>query len=532
MRKILSLALAILMALTFASIPVSAEPAENVLTIAILSNPNLDVHWNSSMVGFLLISQLREGLYRYTRDGFELAGATDVAVSDDGMVWTFNLREDAKWSDGKPVTAADYVYSMQRLVDPEIGTPYMNDYGCFLKNGPAISAGEMAVGELGVIAVDDFTLEIQLEELCTFFDALLCYSTYIPLRSEFVVEDGNGEWAWDPEKSVTNGAMILTACDPEQEIVLERNPYYWDAASVKTDKIVVKLANDLNTQLSLVRTGDVDMIFDFPSEEAAMLQSEGLYHSNPNLHTYFIMINNHKEPYSNPLVRRAMLFAVNRDYLAKVLFNGTRAPATGMIGPGFPGRTADSDFRAEGGDLFGYDLDYAKELLAEAGYPDGDGFPVLVISYPTDVNHQLACEFLQGEWEKLGITVQLESIEPSAMGGLRNDGKFDVTPQNWFVDYFDVSNMFSIFVTDNFINAGRYNSEKFDGLYYGSMKVLDNAERIDMLHEAENTLILEETGVIPLFHRGAFSIYRDDVCSNVFYNGTNQIILTQVIVTK
>ena len=529
MRKLLSLVVALAMLLTFASMAAVAEE-ENVFAFSIATKPNLDIHWNAGSTGALIIGIMREGLYRYTASGFELAGAVGVEVSEDGLTWTFKLREDAKWSDGNPVVAGDYVYSMQRLVDPAISTTYMDDYGRFLKNGPAISAGEMPVEELGVIAKDDFTLEVQLEELCSFFDALLCYTTYFPLRADTVSETGNGDWAWKVETSITNGAMKMTACDEEQEIVLERNPYYWDAENVKTDKIIVKLADDPNTALGLLRTGEVDMIFDFPSEEGLALKEQGLYHATARLTTNFMLINTQKEPYSNPLVRKALILSVDREYLAGTLFNGTRLPAFSYVGHGFPGSTPDMDFRTEGGDLFHTDIEQAKALLAEAGFPDGSGFPVLEICYSNNPNNMLVCEYLQASWEELGLTVQLTPIEPAAMTELRDAGNFDITPQGWGADYFDASNMLSIFVTGNFINAGRYSSEVFDKLYNDSMVTVDNAERIKMLQEAERVLILEDTAILPLFHASTYAIYDEDICSNVVFDANANVMLTQVIV--
>ena len=198
MRKLLALVLAVMMMFSCASFAMADEAAgENTVTIAMETSPNLDTHWNAGATGALLMAQMYEGLYRVTATGIELAGAESVDVSDDATVWTFHLRQDAVWNDGKPVTAADYVYSMQRLVDPAIATTYMRDYGQFLKNGTAISDGTMEVSELGVKAVDDYTLEITLEQPCTYFDTILTYSTFYPLRSDCVEEDGTGNWAWD-----------------------------------------------------------------------------------------------------------------------------------------------------------------------------------------------------------------------------------------------------------------------------------------------------------------------------------------------
>ena len=167
MKKLLSIVLCALLVLTV--VPFASAEGENVLTIAMGTKPCLDLHWNAGSTGASLMNLLYEGLYRITENSIELAGATSRDVSEDGLTWTFHLREDAKWYDGKPVTAGDYVYSMKRLVDPNVSSVYMIDYGQYIKNGLAISNGEKDLDELGVKAIDDYTLEIQLEEACSYF---------------------------------------------------------------------------------------------------------------------------------------------------------------------------------------------------------------------------------------------------------------------------------------------------------------------------------------------------------------------------
>lgn len=535
MRKLVALALAVMMMLTCVPFAMAEEAdGENVVTIAMGTSPNLDTHWNAGTTGAWLMMNMREGLYRVTATGFELAGATSVDISDDATVWTFHLREDAVWNDGQPVTAADYVYSMQRLVDPSIATTYMRDYGKFLKNGTAISDGTMDVSELGVKAIDDYTLEITLENPCTYFDSILTYSTFYPLRADCVEEDGTGNWAWDVSKSITNGYMNMVSCDEDQEIVLEKNETYHDADSVALDKLVVKLIDDTNTTLSLLETGEVDLITSYPSEETERLQEAGLYHTSPQLATSFLLVNT-QDVDGNPLadanVRKALSLSIDRDFLSNVLMLGTKTPAVAYVGHGFPGSSADTDFRTEGGDLFATDVEQAQQLLADAGYPGGEGFPVITCSYANNsADNTTLFEYLQATWEEnLGITVQLEPLESAAMTELRDAGKFDITPQNWGADYIDASNMLSIFVTGNFINAGRYSSEAFDNAYNQSLQTVDQAERMELLHQAEYTLVVEDCGTIPLYHSNAVALYSDEVLSNVVIGANGLVILKDIV---
>ena len=239
MRKLLALLLTVVMMLSVCGVASAETAGENVVTIAMETSPNLDTQWNAGSTGAWLMSVMYEGLYSVTATGFELSGAESVDVNEDATVWTFHLKQNAVWNDGKAVTANDYVYAFKRLVNPEIATTYMLDYGQYLKNGAAISNGEKALDELGVTAIDDYTLEIQLENPCTFFDSILTYSAFYPLREDCVVEDGTGNWAWDVSKSITNGPMKMVACDEDQEIVYEKSETYYGAADVALDKLVV-----------------------------------------------------------------------------------------------------------------------------------------------------------------------------------------------------------------------------------------------------------------------------------------------------
>ena len=529
MRKLLALLLTVVMMLSVCGVASAETAGENVVTIAMETSPNLDTQWNAGSTGAWLMSVMYEGLYSVTATGFELSGAESVDVNEDATVWTFHLKQNAVWNDGKAVTANDYVYAFKRLVNTEITTTYMLDYGQYLKNGAAISNGEKALDELGVTAIDDYTLEIQLENPCTFFDSILTYSAFYPLREDCVVEDGTGNWAWDVSKSITNGPMKMVACDEDQEIVYEKSETYYGAADVALDKLVVKLIDDSNTTLQLLETGEVDLITSYPSEETERLQEAGLYHSTPALSTNFLLLQCENEPTSNALVRQALSYAIDRDFLCNTLLLGTKTPATAFIGGGFPGSTSEADFRTEGGDMIGYDPEKAQSLMAEAGYPNGEGFPVLTCSYAnSSADYTTIFEYLQAQWEEiLGITVVLEPLEKASMTTLRDAGDFEVTPQGWGADYMDASNMLSIFVTGNFINGGRYSNAEYDAAYNESLKTVDQAERMNLLHKAEQ-ILLDDMGTIPLYHGSSVALYSDDTLENVVFGANGKPLLTGI----
>ncbi|MBR0462983.1 MAG: peptide ABC transporter substrate-binding protein [Clostridia bacterium] len=544
MKRIISIMLCALLLLTVMPFAF-AEGGENVLTIAMGTKPCLDLHWNAGSTGASLMNMLYEGLYKITENSIELAGATSRDVSEDGMTLTYHLREDALWSDGKPVTAADYVYSMKRLVDPEVSSVYMLDYGQYLLNGSAISNGEKPLDELGVTAIDDYTLEIKLEKPCSYFETMLTYTSFFPLREDCVtfegeadVRESNWRWAWNAEKHITNGHFILTYCDEEQEIILEKNPYYYGKDEVALDKLDVKLADDANTVLQLFETGAVDLIDSFPSEETERLKAAGYYHSVPSLYTRFLLVNNNAEGLSDPRVRKALSLVIDREFLADGILGGSFIAADSYVGAGFPGATEAADYHTDGGPLFSTtctdeDIAQAQALMAEAGYPNGEGFPLLTCSYASSPNYDLLFQYLSEIWqENLGITVKLDPMEGAAMTELRDAGKFLITPQGWGPDWLDASNMLSIFVTGNFINAGRYSSEAFDKAYADAMYNYNTEERLNLLHEAEKQLVVEDMGIIPLYHRHAIALYRDSDLSNVKFDADRKVMWADIIVNK
>jgi oligopeptide transport system substrate-binding protein len=505
----------------------------SVLTISLGTEANLDPHWNAGTDGAITMRMLYEGLYRYNETSFEFAGAEGVDVSSDGLTWTFRLRRNAVWSDGKPVTAAQYVYSMKRLVDPSIGTTYMRDYGQFLKNGLKISDGQLPVSELGVRAVDDYTLEIKLENVCSFFDAILCYSTFYPMREEFVIEDGRGFWAWQPARMITNGAMKLVSCNEREEMVLEKSDTYWDRANVKLDRVVIKLLDDNNTRLALFNTNQVDILFAFPSEEVMALNRQGYYHTVPRLMSGFLLVNNNKAPLNDPRVRRALALSIDRKYLSETLLNNTKIPATTFIGRGFPGGAPGRDFYSESPEMVSFNPDEARRLLAEAGFPGGRGLPVIELTYASSPDYNTLFEYLQSVWkQELGVESTIAAMEAAAMTPLRDEGRFDITPQNWGADYFDVSNMLSIFAPGNLINAGRYENPAFTAAYNKSLTTVNNAERIALLHEAERLIIQQDMGIIPLYYWVSPFVFKDTVVTDVIYDSNGWIMFTKLTIKK
>ncbi len=539
MRKIVSLLLVLVLVLGLA-VTVSAESEKkNTFSFIVGNAPNLDPQRNQGMDGYYVQVLMYEGLFRYSETGVEPAGCTDYEYTEDGLTWTFKLRENSVWTDGKPVTADDYVYAFQRLVDPATVTPYAIDYGGFILNGAAVFNGEKPMEELGVKAIDDFTLEVKLQAPCAYFPTLLCYSTFWPLRPEPIddvtLDETTGKatsnWAYDVDKVISNGPMKMVYCDEYEKIVFEKNPDYWEADKVMTDEITVLIMDNFNTALALFRSGDADLTFKFPSEELATLKSEGLLHSSTALGTGFLLTNCEEGPTTDPNVRKALSLCIDREFLANDLLSGAYVPATTYIGTGFPGATDEGDFKSASTDLLFYDPDLARELLAQSEWADN---LVIEIPYTNAIaDYQIVFEYLQSSWEEeLGATVVLSPMDSSAWGTARANCDFTVTMQNWYADYVDASNMLSIWITDHSINQGKYSDTKFDELYAASLMEVDNVKRCELMHQAEEVLLGEDMGIIPLYHRKNNFIYDDNQLSNVIFCSDGYPIWPYIINSK
>ena len=541
MRKLISLTLAILMATSlFGGLAVLAAPAEGGIFRAVVGGgPAFDPQTNGGYDGSVYLAQLYEGLFVYGNDGqIRMGAAESYTISDDNLVYTFKMRPEGMWSDGKPVTAHDFEFAYKRLVTPELLSSTALTLGGFFKNGAAIVNGEMAPDELGVKALDDMTLEITLEAVTPYIDDVLCHTSFSPVRSDVAVVGDNGKWANVSNQAnvITNGPYKLDEWVEDVSLRFVRNEYYYDPSHQIPEAMEFTIVADDNAALSAYMAGNIDYSLRAPSEEIPRLNAEGIFHSSSRLGTYFLIINNNIEPYSDPRVRKALALSVDPVYIAESVLNNRFSPAEAFIGPGYAGATG--DFREEGGKLIPRD-DYegnvaeAQRLLTEAGFPNGEGFPVLSYMYIDNVNNTAIAEALQGFWEEnLNITVSLEAIEGGAMGEMMERREFEITRQGWLSDYNDALDPMSIFTSYQAVNAGDYLNEKFNELYLQAQRTPDRAERMAMVHEMENMLLVEDMGTIPLLHYRFTMIYDTNKIDGIFTSPAGLIYFTEVRVAE
>lgn len=496
-------------ATTDAAAQTTESTGDKELAVQIGPDPEtIDPALNSAVDGGNMLLHAYECLLIVGEDGTLQPGqAESYEVSEDGLTWTFHLRDGLKWSDGSDLTANDFVYSWKRVCNPEVAAPYAETVLGMVKGYDEAIDGNLDA--LGVSAPDDSTLVVELANPCSYFGSLAAFATLSPVQEATI--EANGEaWATAPETYVSNGPFYMTEWVPGSHITFSKNPYYWNADAIKLDRLKFVLMEDSNAAYSAYQTGEVLMIKDVPTEEIPSLTGTDDFYVDPIIGTYYISLNIQKAPFDDVNVRKALSLAIDREYVASTLMQGTYTAAGNFMGPGWMD-TDGTEFmsNANGGKPyidttnFEANLEEAKQLLADAGYPDGEGFST--ISYTTNDAgyHKVVAEYLQQAWAELGIDLQVNIVEWSSFTPMRRSGDFEVARNGWVGDYSDPSNMLELFCTTNGNNDGKFSNADFDAAIDTSRSTLDAAERSTALHTAED-ILMDQAGCIPLAYYNDF----------------------------
>ena len=406
----------------------SASKSGKILTIE--EGPDvetIDPALNQSADGANYLTMISDNLLRLDNDGkIAPSLAEKYEVSDYGLTWTFHLRDGLKWSDGSDFTANDFVYSWQRMVDPEVAAPYaetvlgmVDGYEDAIGNPDANGNTTTTpdVTKLKVEAPDDKTFVVHMAKPTPYFDKLATFAALSPVKKD-VVESNPDGWTLDPKTYVSTGPFKLKEWKAGSYLLLEKNENYWNKDAVKLDGIKCLLMQDQNAAFSAYEAGDALMIKDIPTQEITTLQKRPDYHIDPQLGTYFIDLNNTLDEFKDAKVRQALSLALDRKYISETITAGTYTPAKGFIPQGVSDWDGSSwydnitdpsvyinvdDYQAN--------LAKAKELLAEAGHPNGEGLPTLTYSTNDSAYHKKIAEYLQQAWGELGLKIDVNIVE-------------------------------------------------------------------------------------------------------------------------
>ena len=494
----------------------TASAGEKILSVQVGPDPEtIDPALNSAVDGGNMLLHSFECLLAVDQNGQLAPGqAESWETSEDGLTWTFHLRDGLKWSDGSDLTANDFVYSWKRVCDPMVAAPYAETVLSMVEGYDKAIEGDLDA--LQVAATDNNTLVVTLSAPCSYFGSLAAFATLSPVQQATVEANGDA-WATKAETYISNGPFYVSDWVPGSYIMMTKNPYYWNADAIKLDGIKWNLIEDSNAAYSAYQTGEVLMIKDVPTEEIPSLKENADFYVDPIIGTYYLSMNIDREPFNNADVRKALSLAIDRDYVANTLMQGTYSPAGNFMGPGWID-TDGKQFKdnANGGkeyiDTTNYeaDLEEAKQLLADAGYPNGEGFPTITYSTNDAGYHKVVAEYLQQAWAELGIDLQVDIVEWASFTPMRRNGDYDVARNGWVGDYSDPSNMLDLFYSTNGNNDGKFNNADYDAAMELSRTTLDAAERSTALHNAED-ILMEEAGCIPVAYYNDFWLQSDKI---------------------
>lgn len=465
---------------------------------------------NTSETAYYSI-QMYDGLYRQNLSGeYEPSLAESYTMSDDGLTYTFKLRDGLKFQDGSPLTTEDVIYSWERALDPANAFEYAYQL-YYIKNGAAYNSGEASVDDLGLKAVDDTTLEVTLENPTPYFISLTAFPTYYVISKEFAEKQAT--YGANVDSSLASGPFKVTEWNKGQYVTFEKNENYWDADSVSIDKLTFYCVSDSSTELTMYDTGDLDVThISMSAADIQRLTASGELKTAPQLSTRYIMVNNTREALSDARVRQALELALDRDQLAVNVVTNSEA-SCGFVPNGMSAVDDKTQEFAKGCQLSPTtgDVEKAKQLLADAGYPNGEGFPDLSVVYTTNEANRALAEAIVEMWSKnLGIKVKAENLEGTVRRDRKQTGDFDMSLDGWAADYDDPFTFIELMETDNAYNNGKYSNPEVDKYVETARSSLEQSDR-EAAMEAAEKLYLEDMGSIPLYTATSVYLQKDNV---------------------
>ena len=471
--------------------------AEKVLRIANLSEPeSLDPHKTSTVVEHNILDNLFEGLMVLDPSGGVALGVAErFSISEDGLTYTFRLRDNAKWSNGEPVTAGDFVYSLRRIEDPKTHSQYA-EVLYPIKNAQEVNTGKAALTELGVVAPDARTVEITLKAPTPYFLQLLTHTSSLPVNEKEVTRLGE-EWL-KPGKMVSNGAYMLDDVKPNSHVRIVKNPHYWDAARVTIDAVVFDPSEDLAALLKRYRAGEFDVLRDVPSNQLGWLRQNMPKELRiaPYAGIYYYPMNTTKPPFDDRRVRVALSMAINRELLVEKVTTAGELPAYGFV----PDGTADyTPRRVAWRTMSQAEREAAaQKLMTEAGY--GPNTPLrFQLAYNTLENHKRIAIAVAAMWKKINVSVELVNSEFKVHTSNMRIGNFQMGRAGWIADYNDAqSYLFLSQTSTKQQNYSRFSNPEYDALMDRASLTSDVRKRAALLEQAE-AILLEELPVIPIY---------------------------------
>lgn len=457
---------------------------------------SLDPAKTRGVTGHRLILGLFEGLT--WPDPVDLKAKPGVAeswdVSNGGKTYTFHLRKNAIWSNGDPVTAEDFRWSWIRALDPKTAAEYAWIM-YYVKGAQAFNKGQGPAEGVGVSAPDDHTLVVELENATPFFPDLVSFGFYMPVHRK-TVEANPKKWAASPELWVSNGPFVLSDFRTGDKYVLTKNERWWNAETVSLNEIHSIISSDHMTLYNKYKNGELDWVTSVPVaviDEAKTLPG---YRDDEYLGTYYYRFNVTKKPFDDPRVRMALNLAIDKKTICEKVTRGGQVPATSFV-PASMGKYTYYDPI----DGLGHDPERARKLLADAGYPGGEGWPATELLYNTSESHKKVAEAIVDMWEKtLGIRISLANKEWKVYLAEVHDLKFQVARAGWIGDFVDPDNFLALFTSESDMSDTGWKNAEFDRLILAAQREADPEKRAELYRKAETILVVEDMPVLPIYY--------------------------------
>ncbi|HVZ65730.1 MAG TPA: peptide ABC transporter substrate-binding protein [Lacunisphaera sp.] len=474
---------------------------DQVLLRGLSADPSdLDPHLITGLPEINVVSTLFEGLV--AEDPVDLHPVPGVAASweaaPDGLTYTFHLRANARWSDGTPVTAQDFSIAVRRMLTPSLGADYATML-YVLKNAEAFNKGSLAdFGQVGVSTPDGRTVRFELAHPAPYFLSLLTHPAWYPVKLSALEKTGS-PWQrgnpWTrPGSLVGNGPFVLKEWRRGEVIEVEKSPTYWDAAAVRLKAIRFKPAADVDSEERAFRAGQLHLTEALPvgKVDAYRRDAPGVLQIAPFLDTYFYRLNTTRPGLDHVQVRQALALAIDRAAIVEKITRGGQQPAASLTPPGIGGYMPPATLHR--------DLDEARRLLAEAGYPGGKGLPTLEIMINSSGNHRAIAEAIQEMWRReLGVDVRIDNMEQATLFANRRTLNYSIMRADWAADYADPKTFLGLFRSDSTDNHTGWKNADYDALLAKSDQATEPATRFYLMHRAEE-ILLRELPIIPIYH--------------------------------
>jgi oligopeptide transport system substrate-binding protein len=485
---------------------------DQVLLMGNHSEPrDLDPQIVSSQQEYFLTMSMFEGLT--SPDPKDLHPMPGVAekweMSDDLTVFTFHLRKNAKWSNGDPVTAKDFLYAFQRILSPKLGAEYAYMHWVVV-NAKDFNEGKLAdFSKVGYEAPDDHTLRIRLTGPTPYFPFMVSHQSWFPVHKATIEKFGKMDdrgTAWTrPENLVGNGPFRLKEWKPNQIIAVEKSATYWDASIVRLKEIHFFPIDNQDTEERAFRAGQMHVTASVPTTKIDTYRRENpeLLIQAPFYGTYFFRINVTNGVLKDVRVRKALALSVDREAMVKTVARGGQLPAYNLTPPGTAGYTCRTQLR--------YDVPAAQKLLAEAGFPDGRGFPKLELLFNTDDGHKKISEALQQMWKKnLGIDISLVNQESKVWDDTMKQLNYQIARYAWIGDYLDPNSFLDMFLTGGGNNQTAWSNPEYDRLIAEAGRTSDSTKRLEIFQQAE-AILMNEVPIVPLYFYTRLNLKRPEV---------------------